>query len=72
MRSGLSIVACFGFLLLSPAADAADTAQPQQGAAAGTSHNAQAQPQTCPAGSHWVAAGYAKHAKYRAGHCAPN
>jgi hypothetical protein len=25
----------------------------------------------CPEGQRWVAAGYAKHGKYRAGHCAP-
>ena len=26
----------------------------------------------CGKGQHWVPAGYAKHGKYRAGHCAPN
>jgi hypothetical protein len=25
----------------------------------------------CPKGQYWVPAGYAKHGKYRAGHCAP-
>jgi hypothetical protein len=25
----------------------------------------------CAEGQRWVAAGYAKHGKYRAGHCAP-
>ena len=26
---------------------------------------------SCPKGQRWVPAGYAKHGKYRAGHCAP-
>jgi hypothetical protein len=26
----------------------------------------------CGQGQHWVPAGYARHGKYRAGHCAPN
>jgi hypothetical protein len=26
----------------------------------------------CGKGQHWVGAGYAKHGKYRAAHCAPN
>ncbi len=26
----------------------------------------------CPQGQRWVPAGYAKHGKYRAGHCSPN
>ena len=26
----------------------------------------------CGKGQHWVPAGYAKHGKYRAGHCAPS
>jgi hypothetical protein len=26
----------------------------------------------CGKGQHWVPAGYAKHGKYRGGHCAPN
>jgi hypothetical protein len=26
----------------------------------------------CPKGQYWVPAGYAKHGKYRAGHCAPS
>jgi len=26
----------------------------------------------CGPGSHWVPPGYAKHAKWRPGHCAPN
>lgn len=26
----------------------------------------------CPQGQHWVPAGYAKHGKYRVGHCSPN
>ena len=26
----------------------------------------------CPQGQHWVPGAYAKHGKYRAGHCAPN
>jgi hypothetical protein len=26
----------------------------------------------CAHGQHWVAGAYAKHGKYRAGHCAPN
>ena len=26
---------------------------------------------SCPKGQRWIPAGYAKHGKYRAGHCAP-
>jgi len=26
----------------------------------------------CGKGQHWVPSGYAKHGKYRVGHCAPN
>ena len=71
MRSRL-LMAGFGLLVLSSAAHAAGTAQPSQSGTTDTSQPAQVQAQPCPAGSHWVAAGYAKHAKYRAGHCAPN
>jgi hypothetical protein len=34
-------------------------------------NQASAAPAACPAGSHWVEPGYARHGKWRPGHCAP-
>jgi hypothetical protein len=52
---------------------AAGTPALPAGAAVGLASNAApAASHKCGKGQHWVAAGYAKHGKYRIGHCAPN
>ena len=70
MRISVLVLFAATFLVTSfPTAEAAPSA-PNKEAIALVSGIVPAA-QKCGAGQRWVPAGYAKHGKYRAGHCAP-
>jgi hypothetical protein len=66
----IGLVAGFGIMAAFQAANAAPSLP--SGITVALSPKAElAASHHCPKGQRWVAAGYAKHGKYRAGHCAP-
>jgi hypothetical protein len=70
MRSSVLVLFAAMFVVTSfPVAEAAPSA-PNKGTIAFVSGIVPAA-QKCADGQRWVPAGYAKHGKYRAGHCAP-
>jgi hypothetical protein len=67
----IGLVAVLGFIAGSQTAVAVPSL-PSHSAVGLLSQSLPAATHNCGQGRHWVAAGYAKHGKYRAGHCAPN
>jgi hypothetical protein len=65
------VVALLSVICLAAAFQPA-AATPQGRAIAAAGSNVVPIAHKCPQGQHWVPAGYAQHAKYRAGHCAAN
>ena len=70
---GVLITAVVALGLAAAVQTAGGTPALPAGAAVGLASNAvPVASHKCGKGQHWVAAGYAKHGKYRAGHCAPS
>jgi hypothetical protein len=68
----IPILAFAGILCLAGSQSTNGTPLPTSGTLlASASQPILAASHSCPKGQQWIPAGYAKHGKYRAGHCAP-
>ena len=66
-----SVRACLCLMCLAATLPAAEATPIGQSRASVVSSNLVAVAHKCPQGQRWVPAGYAKHGKYRVGHCSP-